>query len=157
MAIELKEVVKFISEIPMAGIHVKNFSTIQNEFDAREFPILAPDVHTPIVFQPVERNSFGDGETARQTIYYLVPYVLACFSQGEGRGLQDILPGIVDAVSTVGTALIKNDTPDTASTLTVDLRIQSALVNTTVNDPIGKGYHGAKIVVLIREFVDGVD
>lgn len=159
MALELTATVDYISRIDIAGVRIKNYETLPTEFDSREFPILAPDVFQPIQFQPVARDSFGSGSTARQTIVYLMPYVLACYSQGEGRGLQDILPGMAKAVSKVATALIKNDTPtdDVINNLTVDLMIQSAQLNTTVNDPKGNGYHGAKIILKITEYVDGVD
>lgn len=157
MAFELTEVVNWIANISMAGIHVKDFATLPNEFDTREFPLLAPDSFAHVVVQSVNRDSLGDGTSAKQTIEYTIPYVLAYAPQGAERGVKNILPGIVKAVSTVMTALIKYDTPDTVSTLTVDLQVQSAQVNVTVNDPIGHGYHGAKLVLRVKEFVEGVE
>lgn len=154
MALELAEVVRFISQLDMGNVNILDYDTMQNEFDSRRFPLLVPDVYTPVTMQSITRNSFGDGVSAKQTILYTVPYVLACYSQGEGRGLQDILPGIVEAASTVATSIIRNDTPDTGTTLSVDLTIQSAQINTTVNDPKGNSYHGAKLLFLVKEFVE---
>ena len=153
MAFNLATVVNFIEGLTMTGVVVKDYDTIPDEFDSRQFPILAPDLYAPVTIQRVQRDSFGDGTTARQTILYSIPYVLACYSQGEGRGVRDIVPGVVSAASVVTTALIKNDTP---GALNVDLTIQSVQVNVIVNDPKGTGYHGARIIVLVKEFVDGV-
>ena len=153
MAFNLATVTAFISTLSMSGIVVKDYGTIQDDFDARQFPILAPDLYQPVTIQRVQRDSFGSGTTARQTILYTIPYVLACYDQGEGRGVRDIAPGVATAISTVATALIKNDTP---GDLNVDMVLQNATINVIVNDPRGTGYHGARLVVLVKEYVDGV-
>ena len=153
MAFQLATVTAFIASLSMTGVTIKDLSTMPNSFDIRQFPILAPEVFQPVTMQRNIHDSYGDGTTAKQSLYYLVPYVLACYDQGEGRGLQDILPGIASATSTVITSLLKNDTP---ADLVVDLAVQSATVNTIVNDPAGKGYHGAKLILLIREYVEGI-
>jgi hypothetical protein len=153
MAFDLLVVSQFIASLSMTGITVKDYGTLADEFDSREFPILAPDLFQPVTIQAVTRNSFGDGTTAKQTLYYLVPYVLAVYSQGEGRGVRDVVPGIIAAMSTVATALIKHDTP---ADLSVDLTIQAATCNVLVNDPQGTNYHGAKLMLLVKEFIEGI-
>jgi len=139
--------------LSIPGVTILDFDTLQNEFDSRLFPLLAPDLFTPIAVQSVKRDSYGDGTTAKQTIMYTLPYTLACFQQGEGRGLQDIVPELLAATSDVMTAIVKHDTP---GDLEVDLTILTAQINTTVNDPNGTGYHGSKLVLLVKEFVEGV-
>jgi hypothetical protein len=153
MAVELAEVVSFIAGLSIAGVNIDDFDSIAVEFDTRRFPLLSPDTNAPVVMESITRNSFGDGTTAKQTLVYLIPYVLACYEQGAERGPRIILPDIVETVTTVASALIKNDTP---TDLTVDLQIRSMLINTLVNDPAGNSYHGAKFMLVVREFIEGV-
>jgi hypothetical protein len=153
MAFDLATVAQYVAGLNIPGMALYDYSTIPEEFDSREFPLLAPDLFQPITTQSVTRNSFGSSGTAKQTILYTVPYVLACYSYGEERGIKEIVPGVIAAYSDVLTALLENDTP---GDLSVDLTIQSATVNVPVNDPSGHSYIGAKLVVLVKEFVEGV-
>lgn len=154
MAFDLKTVSQFIAGLSIAGITIKDYDSLPNEFDSREFPLLAPDVYVPVTVQSVKRDSYGDGTTAKQTLLYLVPYVLACYAPGEERSIKDIVPGVIETTSDVMTAIIKYDTP---GDLNVDLTVQAATVNTDVNDPAGHGYKGTKLVLLVKEYIEGVD
>jgi len=160
MAFELAAVTAFIAALSITGkdpagnnraVTIKDWSGIDMRADVRQCPILQPDITQPIRLESVARDSFGDGAIAKQTLYYIVPYVLLYEPVGATRGLVDILPNVVATMKAIITAFIVNDTPGSVS---VDLRIASFTLGGTVIDPSGNQFHGANIAVRIQEFIN---
>jgi hypothetical protein len=151
MAFELAKVTAHIAVLSITGVTVKDWGGVVDQADLRLCPLLQPDVTRQVEFQAIERNSFGDGAVAKQTLLYTVPYVLLYAPVGSERGLQKILPGMVEVMAAIVTALIENDTPSDAA---VDLQLAAFTLGQTVSDPAGTAYHGVTLDVVVREFVN---
>lgn len=160
MAFEFTAVTAHIKSLSITGylpngaskaVKVLDYDGITDAADQRQCPILQPDVTQQITFESFARDSFGDGATAKQTLYYNLPYVLLYAPVGSERGLQTVLPNMARTLSAIVTAFIVNDTPSDAS---VDLQIAGFTFGQIVSDPSGVAFHGAAINVMVREFVN---
>ena len=157
MAFDIATVTAHIAALRISGVRTLDFSDIKEQADIRLCPQFMPDVTRQISFESVMRDSFGDGSTAAQTLYYTIPYVLLYEPIGSTRGMRDIFTGMVAAMSRIITAPIENDTPQSNgrnSDLSVDMQINSFTLGGTVNDPSGVQFHGVQVDVIVREFIN---
>lgn len=160
MAFELRVVTAFMAGLAIIGkrpdgtsasVTVLDWSGIKESADQRLCPILQPDITQQITLDAYERDSFGSGVTAKQTLTYSVPYVLLYEPVGGERNLAPILANLVTTMSAIVSAVIANDTP---SNVSVDLQIAAFTLGGTVNDAAGNPFHGVQITVRVKEFIN---
>ena len=159
MAFELATVTAHIAGLTVTGksssgadktVTLNDFDSIKEQADIRLCPQFQPDITRQVTFQAIERNSFGNGAVAKQTLYYTIPYVLLYEPISSTRGLIEVFPNMIYTMSAIITELIEHDTP---SNMTVDMQINEFTLGGTVNDPSGAQFHGVNVSVIVREFI----
>jgi len=127
---------------------------VRDAVDIRQLPLLEPDFTRLLVVDTIQRNSFGSGATAKQTLYYDLPYVLYYLPVGADRSLAKITKNLKETASRIGAGIIANDVL-AASTSIVDLFIRSMDIGqATVPDLSGNQFHGARLIIRVVEFVN---
>lgn len=166
MAFDMATVTAHIAALTVNGknaagtakaVTMLDYNGIKETADTRLCPMFQPDINRQVTFQVFQRDSFGPGTVAKQTLYYTVPYVLLYEPAGATRGLFEVLPNMVYTMSAIITALVNNDTPQSGglnSNLSVDMQIAAFTLGGIVNDPSGNAYHGVNVDVLVREFIN---
>ena len=161
MAYEISTVTAYIAALTINGktpdgttkaVTIRNLTTLRGTEEARACPILYPDPTQLFVSNgAVERNSFGLGATAKQTINYSLRYRLLYAPVGMERDILSVFPNFIFTFAAILTALISNDTP---TGNTVDFRLASWTQGGTVQDASGAQYHGCDLAIDIQEFLN---
>lgn len=166
MSVDIAVVTAHIAALDVQGqgsdgssksVTMNDFADIKEQADIRLCPQFQPDITRQITFTSIQRDSFGDGPVAKQTLIYTIPYVLLYEPVGSSRGLTDIFPNLVYTMSQVVSELIEHDTPQengSNSDYSVDLQIAAYTLGGTVVDPAGNLFHGANVSVIVREFIN---
>ena len=166
MTVDISVVTKHIAALQVAGkgtngvsksVKMLDFDGVKEQADIRLCPQFQPDITKQIAFRSIQRDSFGDGATAKETLYYTIPYVLLYAPLASDRSLTDIFPNLVYTMSQIVAALIANDTPQengSNSDYSVDMQVATFTLGGTVNDPKGNPFHGASVTVVVREFIN---
>lgn len=160
MAFELAAVTAFIAGLNVTGksstgafkaVTINDWADFKEEVDTNLCPVFQPDITSQITVESFERDSFGSGSTAKQTLVYTIPYVLLFEPAVATRAYYEVFPNLVYTLGRVMSALIVNDTP---TDLSVDLIISAVIFGQTVSDQNGNPFHGASVSVRVTEYVE---
>ena len=161
MAYELSTVTAYIAALSINGktpsgstkaVTIRDLSMLRGTEDTRACPILYPDPTQLFVSNgSVERNSFGLGATAKQTINYSLRYRLLYAPVGMERDILSVFPNFIFTFAAILTALVANDAPTGNS---VDFRLSSWTQGGTVQDASGAQFHGCDLTIDVQEFIN---
>jgi hypothetical protein len=147
--LQISTVAASIAALAITGITVKDIDEVPAKVGARGAMLIPlPDFVTDI---DLERNSFGPGTIAKQTLTYTLNYRLCYAPVGTYRN--NVLGWVDDVISAVELVLekiIENDTLGGCK----DIRPLAVTNMGIVNDPSDAQYYGCDFAFRVIEFVN---
>jgi len=149
MALEIAQICTSIAGLDVAGVTIADLDQIPEQVTSRK-PMIFPRPDGFVSNFIMERNSFGGGSTAKMTVTYTLNYRLCYAPIGEGRGVFDIYPNMVEKAFLFLDAVLAIDT----LTGLEDITPGDVIDFGPVTDPAGNLFHGCDILINIMEFVN---
>ena len=161
MAYEFAAVTAYIATLAITAngeqITVNDYDGIRDGADIRQLPILQPDLSRPLEFQIVERDSFGPGSMAKQTLNYSIPYQLLSAPFGKERAVNKNIPAVIEQVQAIGTVILHSNEAAFNGDMDIveDLQLGAGTIGQdAVTDLAGNQFHGARLMIMVTEFIN---
>ncbi len=126
---------------------IRDLADIPPSVEPRDCPFFYPDPTNLWSGGLVERDSYGSGATAQQTLKYDLRYRLLYAPVGSERAL-GVMGTMATTIGAIIEAIMDNDNPGGAI---IDLRVKSWTTANVVADPSGKQHHGCDFVLAVEE------
>lgn len=152
MTLAIRYVTEAISLLDVDGVSIVDLDAIPEAVDGRR-ALIMPRPDGFVTGFSIERDSFGTSG-AKMTAIYTLNYRLLYAGIGEGRGLFDKYPDMVDAAFRFLDAVLAIGEVTSEASRVVDLNIANALNFGPVLDPAGNAFHGCEIELTVTEFVN---
>lgn len=152
MALQITTIATNIAALTVgdANIPIYDIDKIPSTVLSKNCPMFAPNPDNYVSNFLFQRDSFGSGDTAQITVQYTLQYRLYSAKAGAGRGLMNMYASMVANCAAFIDTVILND--DVAGA--VDMVAASIPHFGLVSDPAGEMFHGADILLTVKEFVN---
>lgn len=138
-----------IEGITVTGLTISDWDTIQDQTDVRAKPVLFPDPVNSVTNMVVTNDTWGLESAAEKSAAYDLRYVLAYEKVGTGRGLKDILPGLIAMVADIVEAVTATELGSYGA-ITSQVLVPNVGI---IQDPAGNQYHGALVTIRVLECI----
>ena len=147
MALALITLCDSISDLNVSGVTILDLDQIPLG-DLRG-PMMFPEPLGFVKNFSMVRDSFGGGTTAKMTVEYDLTYTFLHSRVGTTRALETY-PAMVDKAYEILDAILAIETITGA----IDLTPADVVEFGPVPDPSGNMYHGCRIILHVKEFVN---
>ena len=150
MTLKIDDVITAISGINVSGVVILDVDKIPQEGTVRA-SILFPNPDTPITGVKFAPQTFGNSATAAHAdVNYTLNYVFLLKPVGEGRGVYQALPELINKIMAILDACVANFSVTGA----VDIKPRVDEVGPGMTDPAGNQYWGCNIMFDVLEFYE---
>ena len=150
MGVKIASVATAIAGLSVSGVTLKDISSIPEQVDQRQCPILFPDPAGFVTGLTVARVTQGLDSTAAKDVNYTLNYIYLHCEVGTVRYLTDAIDTMVDKVVLVLNAITDNSTVNGA----VDLVPSMAGEFGQIEGPAGNVFFGCRISIAVLEFYE---